>query len=101
MESWVRVLKIFVVTAGIVLFVGTATLIGLLVRGQVHDGDVSPDRRSATLALPAGSRIEQAQLDGSRLLLVLRGTDQQQYLALVNPTTGERLSLLRVVPEAP
>ncbi len=53
------------------------------------------------LALPAGLRVEQASLDGRAALLLLQGPDQQQYLALVNPTTGERLSLLRVTPESP
>src|SRR5690606_41511812 len=51
------------------------------------------------LLLPAGARIEQVVVDGERLVLL--GTDGAgvQFLAVVDPATGERLSLLRVRPE--
>ena len=51
------------------------------------------------LFLPAGARIEQVVVDGRRLVLL--GSDQAggQFLAVVDPVTGERLSLLRVRPE--
>jgi hypothetical protein len=51
------------------------------------------------LSLPAGSRIDQVVVDGRRLVLL--GTDEAggQFLAVVDPVTGERLSLLRVRPE--
>jgi hypothetical protein len=52
------------------------------------------------LQLPEGLRIEQATFDGRHAVLLLRGPDQQQYLALVNPSTGERLSLLRITAES-
>jgi hypothetical protein len=52
-----------------------------------------------TLSLPAGARIEQVVVDGRRLVLL--GSDQagEQFVAVVDPLTGERLSLLRVRPE--
>ena len=105
MDSWIRALKIFCVVAGVVLVLGTATLVWLLVQRQQAREAAAPQPPTAgamgELALPDGLRIEQASLDGSRALLLLRGPDQQQYLALVNPTTGERLSLLRIVPPSP
>ncbi len=89
------------------LVLGTATLVWLLVqrqqaqeRAQALSTPASAADAVIDLALPAGLRIEQASLDGRHALLLLRGPDQQQYLALVNPATGERLSLLRV-GEAP
>ena len=103
MESWIRALKIFVVVGGIVLVVGTATLVWLLVQRQQERAALRPVGMGvvADLRLPAGTRVERAEFDGGRLLLTLRGADEQQYLALVNPASGERLSLLRIVPEAP
>jgi hypothetical protein len=103
MESWIRALKIFVVVGGVVLVLGTGLLFWLLVQRNAAERAAAKETATAVveLAMPAGSRIEQVDLDGSRMALLLRGADQQQYLALVNPATGERLSLVRVVPESP
>ncbi len=81
------------------LVVGTATLVWLLVqRQQAQEQAEAPAAADGPvdLVLPVGLRIEQASLDGRHALLLLRGPDEQQYLALVNPATGERLSLLRI-----
>jgi hypothetical protein len=51
------------------------------------------------LLLPAGARIEQVVADGRRLVLLGTDEDGGQFLAVIDPTTGERLSLLRVRPE--
>lgn len=86
------------------LVLGTATLIWLLMQRREAQQAVAPPPAQGAmldLPLPAGLRIERAVLDGRHVLLVLRGPDQQQYLALVNPATGERLSLLRVTAESP
>ena len=103
MDSWIRALKIFCIVGGVALVLGTATLIWLLMqRHQARQtAAVQPPAVAAMLdlALPEGLRIEQASFDGRHALLLLQGPDQQQYLALVNPATGERLSLLRVVAE--
>jgi hypothetical protein len=72
-------LKAFVIVGGIALIAGTILLVVLIV-------------------LPAGARIDQVVVDGRRLVLL--GTDEAgQFLAVVDPVTGERLSLLRVRPE--
>jgi hypothetical protein len=105
MDSWIRALKIFCVVAGVVLVIGTATLIWLLVqRNDARQAAIPlPPAAGAIieLPLPDGLRIEHTAFDGRQVVLMLRGPDQQQYLALVNPATGERLSLLRVTSEAP
>jgi hypothetical protein len=102
MDSWIRALKIFCVVAGIVLVLGTGTLVWLLVQRQkAREAAAPPPTAMLDLRLPEGLRIAQTAFDGSRLVLLLDGPDRQQYLALVNPTTGERLSLLRVVAEPP
>jgi hypothetical protein len=101
-SSYLRALKVFVVVAGLVLVLGTAALAWLLIRR--HDQEAARPARvpaMVDLPLPAGARIEQVVADGPRLLLLLRGPEEQQYLALVNPATGERLGLIRLVPERP
>jgi hypothetical protein len=104
MDSWLRVVKLFVVLGGVLLVVGTVVLGTLLVQRAMGQRERAPAALGAAalvadLPLPAGSRIEQVALDGPRLLLLLRGPQQQQYLALVNAATGERQALLRVVAE--
>jgi hypothetical protein len=104
MESWLKALKVFVVVAGIVIVVGTATLVWLLVQrrqaGEAEARAASPALAEPwRLALPPTTRIAQIHLDGSRALLLLTDADEQQYLLLVNLATGERLSLVRAEPE--
>jgi hypothetical protein len=91
-------LKAFVIVGGIALIAGTILLVVLIVlRAGADDPIVQPAPQA--LFLPAGARIDQVVVDGRRLVLL--GTDQAggQFLAVVDPVTGERLSLLRVRPE--
>jgi hypothetical protein len=92
------VLKAFVIAGGIVLVAGTILLAVLIVMRAGEGGPVVQQAPQALL-LPAGARIEQVVVDGRRLVLL--GTDEagEQFLAVVDPATGERLSLLRVRPE--
>jgi hypothetical protein len=100
MDSWIRALKIFCIAAAVVIVLGTGTLVWLLVQRQkAREAAPPPPAAMLDLRLPEGLRIAQTAFDGSRLVLLLEGPNRQQYLALVNPTTGERLSLLRVVAE--
>jgi hypothetical protein len=103
MDSWIRALKIFCIVGGVVLVLGTATLIWLLMqRQETREAALRPAAAAMLeLPLPEGLRIAQTSFDGRHALLLLHGPDQQQYLALVNPATGQRLSLLRVVAEPP
>jgi Family of unknown function (DUF6476) len=92
------ILKVFVIAAGIVLVAGTLLLAVLIVM-RAGDDDPITQQAPQPLLLPAGARIEQVVVDGRRLVLL--GTDEagEQFVAVVDPATGERLSLLRVRPE--
>jgi hypothetical protein len=102
-DRYLRALKVFVVVAGIGLVLGTGTLIWLLLERRAREAELRRDAAPVVvdLRLPAGARIEQMVLDGARLVLLLRGEEERQYLTLVNPATGERLSLIRAVPDEP
>jgi hypothetical protein len=93
-----NVLKLFVIAGGMVLLAGTILLAVLIVTRARDDGAIM-QRAPQALRLPAGARIEQVVVEGRRLVLL--GTDGTgaQFLAVIDPATGERLSLLRVRPE--
>jgi Family of unknown function (DUF6476) len=92
------ILKVFVIAGGIVLVAGTILLAVLIVMRAGADEPIA-QQAPQRLLLPAGARIEQVVVDGRRLVLL--GTDEagEQFVAVVDPATGERLSLLRVRPE--
>ena len=98
MDNIPSVLKAFVIAAGVVLVAGTI-LLAVLIALRAGEGGRIVQQAPQALLLPAGARIEQVVVDGRRLVLL--GTDQagEQFLALIDPVTGERLSLLRVRPE--
>jgi hypothetical protein len=91
------VLKAFVIAGGIALAAGTILLVALLVLRTGERGSIG-QQTSQVLRLPAGARIEQVVVDGRRLVLLGRDEAGTQFLAVVDPVTGERLSLLRVQP---
>jgi hypothetical protein len=93
------ILKIFVIAGGIVLVAGTILLVVLIVLRAGSDDAPAPPDLPQTLSLPAGARIEQVVVDGRRLVLLGVDGAGAQFLAVVDPMTGERLSLLRVQPE--
>jgi hypothetical protein len=92
------VLKAFVIAGGIALVAGTI-LLAVLIALRAGAGDPPVQQAPQALLLPAGARIEQVVVDGRRLVLL--GTDAAgaQFLAVVDPVTGKRLSLLHVRPE--
>ncbi len=98
MDNIPSALKLFVIASGIVLVAGTI-LLTVLIALRAGADDPAGQRAPQGLLLPAGARIEQVVVDGRRLVLL--GSDEagKQFLAVVDPVTGERLSLLRVRPE--
>jgi hypothetical protein len=92
------ILKAFVIAGGIALVAGTILLAVLIVARARDDGAIV-QRDPQTLRLPAGASIQQVVVDGRRLVVL--GTDGAgaQFLAVVDSVTGERLSLLRILPE--
>jgi hypothetical protein len=93
-----RLLKAFVIAGGIVLAAGTVLLVTLIAL-RATDGDPAVRQSPQALHLPAGSRIDQVVVDGRRLVLLGVDATGAQFLAVVDPLTGERLSPLRVEPE--
>jgi hypothetical protein len=91
-------LKVFVVAGGIVLVAGTI-LLAVLIALRAGADDPIVQQAPQALLLPAGAQIEQVVVDGRRLVLLGRDEGGEQFLAVVDPVTGERLSLLRVRPE--
>jgi Family of unknown function (DUF6476) len=92
------VLKVFVVAGGIVLIAGTILLVAMIVLRAGREGPIvlpAPQE----LRLPAGARIEQVVVNGRHLVLLGTDTGGAQFVAVIDPVTGERLSLLRVRPE--
>ena len=98
MDNIPRLLKAFVIAGGIALVGGTALLAALLVVRATGSGPPAA-RPDMTLALPPGGRIEQVVVDGERWLLLGRDDAGEQFLAVVDARSGERLGLLRLVPE--
>jgi hypothetical protein len=91
-------LKVFVIAGGIALVAGTILLVALIVtRAGGRDPIAQPAPQ--ILRLPAGARIEQVVVDGRRMVLLGLDGAGAQFLAVVDPVTGERLSLLRVQPD--
>jgi hypothetical protein len=92
-----RLLKAFVVAGAIALVGGTALLVALLML-RATGGPVA-GRPDVTIALPPGGRIEQVVADGQRWLLLGRDAAGQQFVAVVDARSGERLGLLWLQPE--
>ena len=88
-------LKAFVIATGIAILAAAALLVYLLsTRGTGERAEAPAE--PVPIALPAGARIEQVIPDGRRLILLAVDPDGRQYLAVVDPLTGERLSLVPV-----
>jgi hypothetical protein len=94
------VLKAFVIGGGIMLVAGTVLLVALLVLRAVDDPPASPPQAGPLLLeMPAGVRVEQVVPNGRRLILLGVDPAGRQFLAVVDPLTGERISLLQIRPE--
>jgi len=109
-----RLLKGFVIAGGIALIAGTVLLIVLIFMRATDRADApvampgpaadhcaggTPSSQPLPVPLPAGARIEQIVPDGGCLILLGVGGDGRQFVALVDPLTGERISLLVIRPE--
>jgi Family of unknown function (DUF6476) len=92
------ILKVFVIAGGMALVAGTI-LLAVLIVTRARDDAALVQRAPQALYLPAGARIEQVVVDGRRLVLLGIDGAGAQFLAVVDPATGERLSLLRIRPE--
>lgn len=98
MDNVSSLLKAFVIVGGLALVIGTILLVVLIALRAGADDPIALPAPQA-LKLPAGARIDQVVVDGRRLVLLGVDGAGVQFLAVVDPVTGERLSLLRVQPE--
>jgi hypothetical protein len=93
-------LKAFVIGGGILLVAGTILLVALLVFRAVGDPPAAlPVAGPLHLEMPGGARIEQIVPNGRHLILLGVDASGQQFLAVVDPLTGERISLVHIRPE--
>jgi hypothetical protein len=118
-DNIARALKVFVIAGGIALLAGTVLLVVLIVMRAADNPDppVTPALAEADppgalcelalpvpgeamgVPLPAGARIEQVVPGGGCLILLGVDGAGRQFVALVDPYTGARLSLLLMNPE--
>ncbi|MGH6920784.1 MAG: hypothetical protein ACREJ0_24130 [Geminicoccaceae bacterium] len=129
MDNIARALKVFVIAGGIALLAGTVLLVVLIVlRASENPSNPPANSQTETRAraeagpaptrlceaglppleplsvplgvpLPAGARIEQVVPGGGCLILIGVDGAGRQFVALVDPFTGERISLLLIRPE--
>jgi hypothetical protein len=118
-DNIMRALKVFVIAGGVVLSAGTMLLVALIVlrgTGSPADPPATPAlaERDAPgdlcelalpapgealgVPLPAGARIEQVVPAGGCLVLLGVDGGGRQFVALVDPYSGARLSLLLMNP---
>ena len=92
------VLKAFVIISGIMLLIGAIVLAVLIMVKAADDGHGTEAGAPVDLELPTGAKIKQMEIDGKRLVLLVEDAAGQQYMAVVDALSGERLSLIRVTP---
>jgi len=94
-------LKAFVIAGGIALLGGSVLLVVLIAMRAGQDPEPARPGPAAAvgpveLALPAGARIVQMATDGDCLVLLAENEAGDQFLAVVDALTGDRLSLIRI-----
>jgi hypothetical protein len=94
---------VFVVVGGVVIVIGTATLIWLLVKRGASVATTTPAAtpagESATIELPPGGEFTQLAVSGSRLVLLGRAPGEGQFVLVVDLASGERRRLFHLAPE--
>ncbi len=98
MDTIPNLLKAFVIAGGVALIAGTGLLVVLILLHGRGDHKVVRELPVA-ISLPKGARVEQVAVDGSRWLLLGTAAGGRQFLAVVDPRTGEPASLLWLQPE--
>jgi hypothetical protein len=101
-ESLLRAVKLFVVVSGVLIILGTATLIALMVKRGTQAGgdDASAPSPVVRAQLPAGGEVDQATVAGRDLVLLGRAP-QGRFVLVIELATGERRRLVWLAPESP
>ena len=104
MEPWLKVLRVFVVVAGVALVLGSAAFFYLFVKERERAraaANASEHAPAAPVRVPANSRVVDVRYDAGRALTLLADDEGRSYLLLVDMMTGRRLGLVVLAPEAP
>ncbi len=96
-ESWLRLVKIFVVVSGVVLVLGTGTLIALLVSRSGLDGG-GREAGLRDLVLPDGMRLRDVDMGRQSVLLELEDEAGLVHLLVIDVESGRRIAFFRLVP---
>ncbi|MBU6444103.1 MAG: hypothetical protein KGR48_09355 [Alphaproteobacteria bacterium] len=92
-----RLVLTVVIALGILILIGLGALVvGVAIKMRGHSGTASPGA-AASLALPAGARIESMEVSGNRLILRLK-TDAGEEIDLVDTDDGHVVSRLKAAP---
>lgn len=99
----VRILKIVVISLGILLLVGFAVVIARIAYLATQPGRglgaaTAPQR--VNVALPPGAVIRQTTVSGDRMTVQFE-SPQQTGIIIVNLTTGQLVGRIEFAPEAP
>ncbi len=92
MEKWLRLVKAFVVVAGVLIVLGTGTLVALLV-ARTGKSPVSLEA-PRPVPVPAGLMLVEVAPAGDRILLTLRDDSGRLHLLTVDAASGEPLGFL-------
>ena len=104
MEPWLKVLKVFVVVAGLVLLVGTTAFVYLVLDKRTADRAGAAARQSGPpepIIIPPDSQVVDLRLEQGRALVMLRDAAGRNYLLLVDVAAGRRLGLVVLRPDVP
>lgn len=99
----VRILKIVVISLGILLLLGFAVVIGRIAYLATQPGrgiGAAPALEDVTVALPPGAVIRQTSVSGDRMTVHYE-SPQQAGVIIVNLTTGRIVSRIGFQPEPP
>lgn len=99
----VRILKIVVISLGVLLLVGFAVVIGRIAYLATQPGGgigAAPAPQDVTVALPPGAVIRQTAVSGDRMTVEYQ-SPQATGIVIVNLITGRIVSRISFQPEAP
>jgi hypothetical protein len=99
----VRVLKLVVIGLGVLLLIGFGVVIGRIAYLAMQPGrglSAAGALQNVNVALPPGAVVRQTTVSGDRLTVQFE-SPHQTGVVIVNLTTGQIISRIGFVPEAP
>lgn len=99
----VRILKIVVISLGILLLIGFAVVIARIAYLATQPGrgiGAATAQQNVNVALPPGAVIRESAVSGDRMTVQFEAP-QQTGIVIINLTTGQVVSRIVFSPEAP